>query len=145
MSRTHSAGSRQSSPGQSATQILIWIAMTAGKIWASQAENSFHLGRGYVHGEQFSSQPQIDDAPVQSGKEFPNTPTFHPASIDTCRSLSRHRGLMADVGERMGHIRQGSWSVWDRRHDSIGDCSCRKRLVLNIGRSYRRRPMPDVL
>jgi hypothetical protein len=55
--------------------------MVAWKIWAAQANDSFHLGWRYVQGEQFSSEPQIDDAPVNLGKTFLNMPTLHPGSI----------------------------------------------------------------
>ena len=63
-----------------------------GENWTSQTENSFHLGCRYEHGQQFSSQPQIDDAPVRLGKAFPNTPTFRPALINAGGSVSRNRG-----------------------------------------------------
>ena len=92
LSRTHRARRRKSSTCQSATQIAFRIAVMAGKIWTSQTENSFHLGCRYVHGQQFSSQPQIDDAPVRLGKAFPNTPTFRPALINAGGSVSRNRG-----------------------------------------------------
>jgi hypothetical protein len=39
-------------------------------------------------------------------------------------------------------VKQGSPTC---RYYPTGDCSGRKRLVLDIGRSYLRRPMPDVL
>lgn len=81
MSRTHRAERRKSSACQSATQIVFRSAVVAGKIWTSQTENSFHLDCRYVHGQQFSSQPQIDDAPVRLRKALPNTPTFRPALI----------------------------------------------------------------
>ena len=92
LSRTHSARSRKSSTGQSATQIAFRIAVVAGKIWTSQAENRFHLGCRHVHGQQFSSQPEIDDAPVRLGKALPNTPTFRPALINMDGSVGRNRG-----------------------------------------------------
>ena len=87
MSRTHSAGSRKSSTCQSATHIVFRIAVVAGKMRTSQTENSFHLGRRYVDGQQFSREPQIDDAPVGLGKALPNVPALHPALIDN-RSTS---------------------------------------------------------
>src|SRR5258708_19884436 len=58
----------------------------------SQTENSFHLGRRYVDGQQFSREPQIDDAPVGLGKALPNVPALHPALIDSDGSLGSNRG-----------------------------------------------------
>ena len=81
MSRTHSAGSRKSSMCQSATQIVFRIAVVAGKMRTSQTENSFHLGRRYMDGQQFSRQPQIDDAPVGLGKALPNVPAPPPVIL----------------------------------------------------------------
>jgi hypothetical protein len=105
MSRTHRARRRKSSPCQSATQIAFRIAVMAGKIWTSQTENSFHLGWRYVHGQQFSSKPQIDDAPVRLEKALPNMPAFRPALINAGGSLGSNRGrLIAYARERVGSI-----------------------------------------
>jgi hypothetical protein len=111
MSRTHSAGSRKSSPCQSAPHVVLRVAMTAREIRASQADDRFHLSRRYVHGEQFSSEPQIDDAPVNLGKAFLNMPTLHPASINTRGSLRRHRAFLADVQARIDAMRRRSWRL----------------------------------
>ena len=102
MSRTHRVGRRQSSTCQSATQIVFRIAVMAGKIWTSQTENRLHLGCRYVHGQQFSSQPQIDDAPVRLGKALPNMPMFRPALINAGGLGSNRGGLIAYAGERVG-------------------------------------------
>src|ERR1700721_3337618 len=89
LSRTHRARRRKSSTCQSATQITFRIAVVAGKIWTSQTENRFHLGCRYVHSQQLSSHPQIDNAPVRLGKARPNTPTFRPALINAGGSVGR--------------------------------------------------------
>ena len=105
LSRTHRARRRKSSACQSATQIAFRIAVVAGKIWTSETENSFHLGCRYVYGQQFSSQPQIDDAPVRLGKALPNTPTFRPALINPGGSVGRNRGRwIAYARKRVGSI-----------------------------------------
>ena len=88
MNRAHRAGARKSSPRQSASQVVLRIVVMAGKIRASQAEDSFHLGRSDVHSQQFPGEPQIDDAPVHSGKAFLNVPTVDPTSIDLCGGVS---------------------------------------------------------
>jgi hypothetical protein len=49
-----------------------------------------------VHGQQFSGEPQIDDAPVNRRKAFLNVPTLHPASINAYRSWSRDGALLGD-------------------------------------------------
>jgi hypothetical protein len=91
MRRTHSALGRKSCSCQSATQIVLRIAVLAGEMWTSEAENGFHLGHRNVHGQQFSREPQIDDAPVRLGKALSNTPMLHPALIDAGGSLDRDR------------------------------------------------------
>jgi len=101
MNRTHRAGSQKSGSRQSASHIVLGIAMMARETWTSQTEDSFHRSRGYVQGKQFSHEPQIDDAPVNLWKAFLNMPTFHPASINPRGSLRCHRRLMVDVQSRM--------------------------------------------
>ena len=91
MRRTHSAWRRKSCSCQSATHVVLRIAMLAGKKWTSEAENGFHLGRRNVHGQQFSREPQIDDAPVRLSKALANMPMLHPALIDAGSSLDRNR------------------------------------------------------
>ena len=95
MRRTHSAWGRKSGSCQSATQVVLRIAMLAGEMWASEAENGFHLGRRNVHGQQFSREPQIDDAPVRLSKALANMPMLQPALIDAGSSLDRNptRGI----------------------------------------------------
>jgi hypothetical protein len=105
MSRAHSAGSRNSSC-QRASQVVHWVAMTAREIWASQADDSFHLSWRYVHGKQFSSEPQIDNAPVNLGKAFLNMPTLQPGSVNTRGCLRRHRTFLADVQARINAMRR---------------------------------------
>jgi hypothetical protein len=80
--------------------------MTAGKIGASQADDSFHLSWRYVHGEQFSSEPQIDDAPINLGKAFLNMPALQPGSVNTRGSLRRHLAFLADVQARIHPMRR---------------------------------------
>ena len=106
MNRAHSAGSRKSRPCQSASQVLRRVAMMAREIWTSQADDSFHLSRRYVHGEQFSSEPQINDAPVNLRKALLNMPTLHPASVNTRGSLRRHGAFIADVQVRIDPMRR---------------------------------------
>ena len=99
MRRTHSAWRRKSCSCQSATQIVLRIAMLPGEMWTSEAENGFHLGRRNMHGQQFSREPQIDNAPVRLGEAFPNMPTLHPALIDTGGSLGgNHTGWVIYTG-----------------------------------------------
>ena len=76
MSRIHRGRRRESSTCQSATQIVFPIAMVARKIGTSQTENGFYLGKRYMHGQQFSGAPQINDAPVNRRKAFVNVPTL---------------------------------------------------------------------
>jgi len=113
MRQTHSAWKGNSGSCQSATQIILRITMLAGKMWTSKAENGFHLGRRNVHGQQFSREPQIDDAPVRLGKAFANMPMLHPALIDAGSSLDRNRtGEIANRGKLVhGVARQLSYHL----------------------------------
>ena len=105
VNRAHGERDRKSGPCQSALQIVLRIAMTARKIWASQADDSFHLDRGYVHGEQFSGDPGIDNAPIGTRKALVNVPTLKPALIDAGGSLGTNRSRwIADTGETVGRI-----------------------------------------
>jgi hypothetical protein len=108
MSRAHSGGSRngKSRSCQRASQVVHRVAVMAREIWASQADDSFHLSWQYVHGEQFSSEPQIDDAPVNVGKAFLNMPTLQPGSINARGALRCHRAFLADVQARIHPMRR---------------------------------------
>jgi hypothetical protein len=108
MSRAHSAGSRnrKSRLCQRPSQVVHRVAVTAREIWAAQADDSFHLSWRYVHGKQFSGEPQIDDAPINLRKAFLNMPTLQPGSIDTRGSLRRHRARRADVRARIHALRR---------------------------------------
>ena len=111
MRRTHSAWGRKSGSYQSATQVVLRIAMLAGEMWTSEAENGFHLGRRNMHSQQLSREPQIDDAPVGLGKALANMPTSHPALIDAGSSLDRDRTRgMAYRGETVHDI---GWQLCD--------------------------------
>jgi len=96
----------QNSPGQGATQIVFGIAMMAREIWTAQAKDSSYLGRGDVHGEQLSSEPEIDDAPVGSDKAIPNMPMLNPTLIDTLGGwrgdlgggIARRKNATAHIG-----------------------------------------------
>ena len=116
MRRTHSAWGRKSGACQSATQIVLRIAMLAGEMRTSEAENGFHLGGGNVHGQQFSREPQIDDAPVRLSKALANMPMLHPALIDAGSCLDRdrtgeivYRGEMIHgIGRQLCHHLRGT-------------------------------------
>jgi len=110
MSRAHSAGSRnrKSRSCDRASQVVYWIAMPAREIWASQADDRFHLSWRYAHSEQFSGEPQIDDAPVNLRKAFRNTPTLHPGAINTRGSLRCDRAFLADVQARVHPLQRCS-------------------------------------
>ena len=116
MSRAHRAESRKSRSCQSASQIVIWIAMLTRENWTAQAEDGFHLSWRYVHGQQFSGEPQIDDAPVEVRKTILNMPTLHPAAINACGSLHRHYRFLLDRRGRMDSMRGGGGMLCDELH-----------------------------
>ena len=110
MSRAHRGESRKSRSCQSASQVVVGIAMMARETWTAPAEDRFHLSWRYVNGKQFSSEPQIDDAPVDVRKTILNMPTLHPAAINPCGSLHRHRRFVVDPQGRMDSMR-GRWGM----------------------------------
>jgi hypothetical protein len=86
------------------SQVVHWVAMTAGKIWASQADDSFHLSWRYVQGEQFSSEPQIDDAPEPGGSwYFPILASW----------ITSGAHLLLAVVERLVSDAAGVWALMD--------------------------------
>ena len=65
MNSTHRAPRMgKSSAGDGAAQVIVWVTVTAGKLWAGEPENLVHLGGCPTSREQAPGDPQVDDAPV---------------------------------------------------------------------------------
>jgi len=83
MMRPHSApwgGKRCACDG--ASQVVIGIAVAAGKMRTGEAKDGLNLNSGLAQREQVSGDPKIYDAPIRLRKAFPNMPSLHTASVD---------------------------------------------------------------
>ena len=83
MWQAHSApwgGKRGARDG--ASQVVIGIAVAAGKVRTGEAQDGLHLQDGPALREQVSGDPKVYDAPIRLGKAFLNTPSLHTAPID---------------------------------------------------------------
>ena len=88
MTLTHRGrGERESRTGDGAAQVVVGVAVAAGKLWAGEAENFLHLGGRPMSREQVPGDPTIDDAPVGLGEALADVPALHASPID----LHRHR------------------------------------------------------
>jgi hypothetical protein len=80
---THSApwgGKRCACDG--APQVLIGIAVAAGKMRTGETKDGLNLNRGLALREQVSGDPKIYDAPIRLRKAFSNMPSLHTASVN---------------------------------------------------------------
>ncbi|HZP17273.1 MAG TPA: hypothetical protein VFB00_04870, partial [Terriglobales bacterium] len=60
---------------ESAPEVVIRIAVTAGKMRAGEAQNGLDVNGGTALREQVSGNPKIDDAPIRLREAFLNLPT----------------------------------------------------------------------
>src|SRR5215472_6940434 len=74
------------------TQVVLGIAVSAGKLRATESENVGDLGGRRPLREQAPGHPEIHDAPVRL-REFADAPPLHTAAIDLagCRRADTER------------------------------------------------------
>ena len=72
----------ESGAGDGAAQVVVGVAVVAGKLWAGEPQNPLRLGGSPSLREQVPGDPQIDDAPVGLRKAFADVPSLHTALID---------------------------------------------------------------
>ena len=65
-----------------ASQVVIGITVSAGKMRTGEAEDGLNLNSGPALREQVSGDPKIYDAPIRLRKAFPNLPSLHTSLID---------------------------------------------------------------
>jgi hypothetical protein len=65
-----------------ASQVVIGIAVSAGKMRTGEAEDGLNLKGGLALRKQVSGDPKIYDAPIRLRKAFPNMPSLHTSLID---------------------------------------------------------------
>ena len=79
----HSApGGRKSRAGDGAAQVVVGVAVAAGKLRAGEPENFVYLGGSPTSGQQASGDPQVDDAPVGLREAIADVPARHTIPID---------------------------------------------------------------
>src|ERR671934_2537146 len=71
--RAHGEGKSRARDGSA--QIILGVAVAAGKLWAAELQNSLHLRASSALGEQFARDPIIDDAPVRLRKALGDVPS----------------------------------------------------------------------
>ena len=83
MMRAHSSpweGKRCACDG--ASQVVIGITVSAGKMRTGEAEDGLNLNSGLALREQVSGDPKIYDAPVRLRKALQNMPSLHTTLVD---------------------------------------------------------------
>ena len=81
---THSARAwaGKSCARDGAPQVVIGIAVTAGKMRTGEPEDGLDLPSGFALREQIPGDPQIYDAPVRLRKAFENMPSLQATPVD---------------------------------------------------------------
>jgi len=65
-----------------AAQVVIRIAVTAGKMRAGEAQDGLDVNGGTAMREQVSGNPKIYDAPIRLREAFPNLPSLDTTLVD---------------------------------------------------------------
>ncbi len=106
---------------QGATQVVVGVAMTAGKLRAAELEDGSYLSHGKAATEKMAGHPQVDNAPVGRAETLGNPPSAQAIPIggggvcggDRCR---RGRRRIRCMGRRPGW----SYPVAGRLQQGIG-------------------------
>lgn len=72
----------KSSACEGSAQVVLGIAVTAGKMWAGQSDHHSDLGPSSALSKQLPHDPQIHDAPIGLRKALPNLPSLDAVAID---------------------------------------------------------------
>ena len=130
MSGPHRGARRgKSSAGDGAAQVIVGVAVAAGKLWAGEPEDLMHLGGSPTLPEQASGDPQVDDAPVGVREAVADVPAFHTALINFPGYGGGHGG-----GNRIGESRVG---VGGPGRTKRGPLSGRAQQGLGVWRQTR--------
>ena len=146
-----------------APQIVIRIAVAAGKMRAGEPEDGLDLRSGFALREQVPGDPQIHDAPVRLRKAFANMPSLHATSVDRgglcgasgatvygCRVPTEARGRMPrwlcalpdGLQQRLGTRRQTRMGVDEFHPRSVAvRCASRGLLIGEPGESSQVTPV----
>jgi len=97
MIRPHSAPRvRESRAGDGAAQVVVGVAVAAGKLRAGEPENLAHLGGSPTLRQQAAGDPQVDDAPVGLREAVADAPACHAIPIDF-RRYRRGNGIRGSI------------------------------------------------
>ena len=72
----------KSSASHSATQIVLGVAMAAGKLRTAQLENGLYLRSRHALRQQMPGDPEVHNAPVGWRKSLPSRPSLHTVLVD---------------------------------------------------------------
>jgi len=76
--RSHSApfgGKRKSSASEGAAQVVVGIAVLAGKLRTAEPDSGFHLSRRQALRQQVPGDPEINNAPIGRRKTLGDAPS----------------------------------------------------------------------
>ena len=114
-------GGGRKSARHSAPQIVLGMAVAAGKQRASQPQDGVDLIRRHALRQQHPRHPQIYDAPVRWYKALRNLPAVYPGLVEGGRLGCAYGGRQAKLGRAdvVGMKAPMRRRKWGRRH--LGD------------------------
>ena len=104
---------RESCAGDGAAQVVVGVAVAAGKVRAGEPENFPHLGGSPTLPQQMSRDPTIDNAPVRLGKALTDMPSLHTSLVEFGR-YRRGNGGGDRIVKRCGGV-EGERRRWRRQ------------------------------
>jgi hypothetical protein len=111
----------KSRTGDRPVQVVLGIAVPAGKLRAAEPENIFDLGCGYAQRQQVPGDPEIDNTPVGLRKTLGDPPWAYAVAVDIgglCHGHGGRRGIawVRCAGSPVGRPQQ----IHGRLQQSVG-------------------------
>lgn len=120
---------------EGASQVIIEIAVAAGKLRTGEAKDGLNLNSGPSQREQVSGDPKIYDAPIRMRKAIPNMPSLHTVLID--RNGLCSVGWVRICGGPVGRERRGR--RWYRLSDGLQQrLAARRQTRTGVDESHPR-------
>ena len=110
---------RESRAGEGAAQVVVRVAVAAGKVRTGEPENHVHLGGSPTLPQQVPRDPPIDDAPIGLGETLADVPALQAALIDPG---GERRGDTRDI-IRQGQVGAGDQAAGSGDVNACADCS----------------------
>ena len=107
---------------EGATQVVLGVGVTTGKVRAGESENVGDLRGGCALRQQVTGDPEIDDAPIGRGKTLANAPTPHAGTVEIRGAGDRQVGAQKMVWSRRARrqVRVQRAGVGSRVQQSVG-------------------------